>query len=61
VIRLDPEDRLLMVIDDCGIPDGKPMNPKATVLMRVDYRGYPSPIHGDVALVNGADFDRSPL
>jgi hypothetical protein len=37
--------------------DGKPVNPKATALMKVAFGPqYPNPICGDVALVNDEDF-----
>jgi hypothetical protein len=48
---------IVMVVDDTGMLDGKPVNDKATALVR-EARGqdYPYFIHGDVAVVNDEDF-----
>jgi hypothetical protein len=55
----------VMVVDDTGMIDGKPINPVATVLYQASLvrrramvpPGEKPAIHGDVALVNDEDFD----
>ena len=48
---------VVMIVDDTGMIDRKPVNPKATAMMRFTARGIlPCAIHGDVALVNDEDF-----
>jgi hypothetical protein len=56
-VTLDHKRQILMFVDDTGMVDGKPVNPKATAL----YHGRCKPgtvfaIHGDVAVVNDEDF-----
>jgi hypothetical protein len=47
----------IMMVDDTGMVDGKPVNPKATELYHSICRpGTVWAIHGDVALVNDEDF-----
>ncbi len=48
----------LMLVDDTGMIDHKPVNDKATAIMQDLHKGgYPYSIHGDVALVNDLDFE----
>jgi hypothetical protein len=55
VRRAEPE--IIMLVDDTGMIDHKPVNPKATELYRAVCRpGTPYSIHGDVAIVNDKDF-----
>ncbi len=50
-------DGRVMLVDDTGMVDGKPVNPKATELYHSVCRpGTPFSIHGDVAVANDADF-----
>lgn len=49
------EAEIVMMVDDTGMIDGKPVNPKATDLYH-SVRRTPYSIHGDVAIVNDADF-----
>jgi hypothetical protein len=45
------------LVDDCGLFKNKPVNVKATELVKlVQGEDYPHQIHGDVALVNDGDF-----
>ena len=47
---------VVMMVDDTGMVDHKPINAKATA-MRDVARGFsPFAIHGDVAIVNDEDF-----
>jgi len=48
----------VMMVDDTGLIDGKPINPKATALYRSVCRPdrQDGTIHGDVAIVNDEDF-----
>jgi hypothetical protein len=48
---------VVMLVDDNGHADGKPINPKATELYHAVCKpGTTWPIVGDVALVNDEDF-----
>lgn len=48
---------MVMLVDDTGLIDGKPLNPEATKLYHsVCVRGTTHPICGDVAIVRDADF-----
>lgn len=48
---------VVMLVDDTGMVDGKPINPKATALYHaVCTPGNPFSIHGDVVLVHDGDF-----
>lgn len=48
---------IVMMVDDTGMCDGKPVNAKATVLYHARCRpGTPYSIHGDVCIVNDEDF-----
>lgn len=48
---------IVMMVDDTGMVDGKPINPKATELYHsICKPGTPYSIHGDVAIVNDEDF-----
>jgi hypothetical protein len=50
-------DAIVMMVDDTGMVDGKPVNPKATELYHARCKpGCMSAIHGDVAIVNDEDF-----
>jgi hypothetical protein len=56
-VTLDRDRQLIMMVDDEGILNGKPINPKASALMKEAFGpSYPNPICGDVALVNDEDF-----
>ena len=56
-VTLDHKNQVVMMVDDVGMIDGKPVNKKATALMKEAFgRGYPNAIHGDVAIVNDEDF-----
>ena len=56
-VTLDRRREILMIVDDTGMIDGKPVNPKATELYHARCRpGTPYSIHGDVAIVNDQDF-----
>jgi hypothetical protein len=47
----------VMVVDDTGMVDGKPVNQKATELYHANCRpGNPYSIHGDVVIVFDKDF-----
>lgn len=50
-------DGRVMLVDDTGMIDGKPVNPEATKLYHGICRpGNPHSIHGDVAIARDADF-----
>ncbi len=49
------EAEIVMMVDDTGMIDGKPINQKATELYH-QVRRTPYSIHGDVAIVNDEDF-----
>lgn len=50
-------DGRVMLVDDVGMIDGKPVNPEATKLYHGVCRpGTTNPICGDVAIVRDADF-----
>jgi hypothetical protein len=56
-VLLDHNRQIIMVVDDSGMIDGKPVNQKATALYLTSCRpGTPYSIHGDVAIVNDEDF-----
>lgn len=47
----------VMIVDDTGMVDGKPANPKATALYHANCRpGNPYSIHGDVLVTFDGDF-----
>lgn len=47
----------IMLVDDTGMLDEKPVNETATKLMRAIFGPeYPNRIHGDVAICNDGDF-----
>lgn len=46
----------VMIVDDTGMVNGKPVNSKATELYH-QFIVSPFSIHGDVAIVNDEDFD----
>ena len=57
MVLLDPEHEIVMAVDDTGMVDGKPVNPKATALYHsICKPGTVFSIHGDVAIVNDRDF-----
>lgn len=48
---------VVMLVDDTGMVDGKPINPLATDLYHnICTPGNPHSIHGDVVLVHDGDF-----
>ena len=56
-VTLDRRRQTVMFVDDTGMLDGKPVNPKATAL----YRAVCKPatlhqIHGNVVIVNDRDY-----
>jgi hypothetical protein len=56
-VVLDRKRELIMIVDDTGMIDGKPVNPKATELYHAVCKpGTVHAIHGDVAIVNDEDF-----
>jgi hypothetical protein len=56
-VILDRNLQQIMMVDDTGMCDGKPANPKATALYRsICKPGTLHSIHGDVAIVNDGDF-----
>jgi hypothetical protein len=61
VLTMNPVSGLpdtVMMVDDTGMIDGKPINAKATFLYHSVCRpGTPYSIHGDVAIVNDSDFE----
>jgi len=55
--RNDHGAEVVMMVDDTGMIDGKPVNDKATALAREAFgETYPHKIHGDVIIVNDEDF-----
>jgi hypothetical protein len=51
------KDGIVMLVDDTGMIDGKPVNSKATELYHTRCKpGTIHAIHGDVAIVNDEDF-----
>lgn len=57
-VILDRVCQVVMIVDDTGMVDGKPVNEKATALAREAFGSrYPHSIHGDVAIVNDEDFE----
>src|SRR5258706_472061 len=56
-VTLSHERQIVMMVDDTGMVDGKPVNEKATALYHERCKpGTVHAIHGDVALVNDEDF-----
>ncbi len=56
-VILDFENSQVMFIDDTGMIEGKPINPKATALYRsICKTGSAHSIHGDVVIANDEDF-----
>lgn len=56
-VVLDRNNETIMMVDDTGMVDEKPVNEKATALYRSVCRaGTNGTIHGDVAIVNDEDF-----
>lgn len=49
-VKLDDED--FMFVDDTGLVDHRPINQKATEVVRSYRPGYPHCIYGDVIIVN---------
>lgn len=55
-VIIDRRKMIVMMVDDTGMCDGKPVNPKATALYRSICRlGTLGEICGDVAIVNDGD------
>lgn len=51
-VRVGARRELTMFVDDTGMIDGKPVNPKATALYHlICHPGNPYSIHGDVVIV----------
>lgn len=58
-VNIDRENKQVMLVDDTGMIDGKPVNEKATALYRrICIPGSTGTIHGDVVIVNDGDFGR---
>jgi hypothetical protein len=56
-VILDRKKEVVMIVDDTGMIDGKPVNAKATELYHAVCKpGTIWSIHGDVAIVNDEDF-----
>lgn len=56
-VILDRDNEQVMMVDDTGMCDGKPVNPKATALYHAICKpGTIHCIHGDVVIVNDGDF-----
>jgi hypothetical protein len=56
-VILDRRNEQIMMVDDTGMCDGKPVNSKATALYHsICKPGTVHAIHGDVAIVNDGDF-----
>jgi hypothetical protein len=56
-VILDRVNEQIMMVDDTGMCDGKPVNSKATALYHsICKPGTVHCIHGDVAIVNDGDF-----
>jgi hypothetical protein len=56
-VTIDRRRRTVMFVDDTGMIDNKPVNPKATALYHaVCTPGAVHQIHGDVVIVNDGDF-----
>ena len=57
VVNLRTRDQKMMVVDDTGMLDGRPVNPIATTLYHaICIPGTVYAIHGDVAIVFDTDF-----
>lgn len=57
-VILDRKREIVMLVDDTGAVDNKPINRKATALYHsVCFPGNPYSIHGDVAIVCDGDFE----
>ncbi len=57
-VILDRKSQTVMLVDDTGMIDGKPVNAKATELYHAVCKpGTIHAIHGDVAIVNDRDFE----
>ena len=54
-VTIDRKFETIMIVDDTGMIDGKPVNPKATELYWKVCRPGAWPIHGDVAICNDED------
>lgn len=56
-VLIDRKSETVMIVDDTGMVDGKPVNAKATELYHAICKpGTPFSIHGDVAICNDRDF-----
>ena len=56
-VTIDRRNQIIMLVDDTGMVDGKPVNRKATALAAEAFGPqYPYSIHGDVAIVWDGDF-----
>jgi hypothetical protein len=56
--RDGPVASVIMLMDDTGMIDGKPVNESATAIARGAFGPqYAHSIHGDVAIANDGDFD----
>jgi hypothetical protein len=57
-VTLDHKKMIVMMVDDTGMVDGKPVNSKATALYHARCKpGTIWAIHGDVAIVNDESFE----
>jgi len=60
ILRRDP--MIVMIVDDTGMLDHRPVNQRATDLAREAFGDhYPYCIHGDVAIAYDSDFGRDVL
>lgn len=55
-VTIQKRPRLVMIVDDNGMVDEKPVNGRATILMVAANPGYPYSIHGDVVIAYDRDF-----
>lgn len=56
-VTIDRRNEIIMLVDDVGMIDGKPVNRKATALALEAFGPqYPYSIHGDAAIVWDGDF-----
>ena len=61
-VTIDRLRQTVMFVDDSGVIDGKPVNPKATTLYhRVCKPGTLHQIHGHVVILNGRDIVSFPV
>ena len=56
-VNINRKEGIIMIVDDTGMVDGKPVNPKATELYHaICQPGTVWATHGDVAIARDGDF-----